>query len=302
MTATAAEETPVPGLDPAASARWMRRSVPDSPWLHEEVGARMADRLQWFREPPRSWLHWEPLNGGVQTHRRLRERLPAAPCWVASERPLDAQAATAESPPATWNPLRRRTPVTPPVWQPGQGVGMVWANMLLHAVPQPAALIRQWHSAIDVGGFLMFSCHGPDSLKELRAVYDRLGWPAPAHAFTDMHDWGDMLVHAGFAEPVMDMERLVLTYSSGDALLDELRGLGRNLASARATATRGRAWRARLVQALESGLPRQPDGRLTLTMEIVYGHAFKPQPRVPVATSSRVGLDDMRAMLRGTRR
>jgi malonyl-CoA O-methyltransferase len=59
----------------------------------------------------------------------------------------------------------------------------------------------------------MFSCFGPDTLRELREHLPvALGWPAPAHEFTDMHDWGDMLAQAGFAEPVMDMERITLTF------------------------------------------------------------------------------------------
>ena len=75
----------------------------------------------------------------------------------------------------------------------------------------------------------MFSCLGPDTLRELRGLYRALGWPPPAHDFTDMHDWGDMLVHAGFAEPVMDMERITLTWETPQRLLEELRELGANL-------------------------------------------------------------------------
>src|SRR5690606_18865875 len=66
----------VPGLDPAAAARWLRLPRPESPWLHEEVASRMAERLQWFREPPTSWLHWEPMLGGLQGHARVRAVLP----------------------------------------------------------------------------------------------------------------------------------------------------------------------------------------------------------------------------------
>ena len=106
---------------------------------------------------------------------------------------------------------------------------MVWANMCLHNHADPLALMQQWHSHLATDGFLMFSCLGPDTLQQLRAVYAANGWPEPCHQFTDMHDWGDMLVQAGFAEPVMDMERITLTYSSPESLLQELRELGRNL-------------------------------------------------------------------------
>jgi malonyl-CoA O-methyltransferase len=115
-----------------------------------------------------------------------------------------------------------------------------------------------------------------------------------------MHDWGDMLVHAGFAEPVMDMERITLSWETPQRLLQELRGLGRNFHPLRFPALRGRAWRARLEAQLDQAL-RGPDGRLELTFEIVYGHALKPAPRVKLAAQSAVSLRDMRALLQADR-
>jgi malonyl-CoA O-methyltransferase len=201
-----------------------------------------------------------------------------------------------------------------PWWQPGRWrgaqvefqspadgtVNMVWANMSLHMAADPQAWFKQWQALLGVDGFLMFSCLGPDTLRELRNVYATLGWPAPSHAFTDMHDWGDMLVEAGFAEPVMDMERITLTYASPQRLLEDLRAMGRNLNVARFTGLRGRAWRARLEQALASSLCRNDaDGQLalTLTFEVAYGHAFKPVPRPRIDGQTAVSLADMRAML-----
>ena len=177
---------------------------------------------------------------------------------------------------------------------------MLWANMLLHMAADPQALIARWHQALAVDGFLMFSCLGPDTLRELRALYRTLGWPAPSHEFTDMHDWGDMLVQAGFAEPVMDMERIVLTFETPQRLLQELRELGRNLQPARFAGLRGRAWRSQLHAALARELADGGQGgRLTLSFEVVYGHAFKPRPRMTMAAQTTVSLDDMRQVLRG---
>jgi malonyl-CoA O-methyltransferase len=153
---------------------------------------------------------------------------------------------------------------------------------------------------VEVDGFLMFSCLGPDTLRQLRAVYATQGWPAPCHAFTDMHDWGDMLVRAGFAEPVMDMERITLSFSSGLNLLAELRGLGRNLHLDRFPAFRGRAWRERLCATLEEGLAAPSEsGRLALTFEVIYGHAFKPKPKnaLKVGPQTAFSLEEMRETL-----
>ena len=115
-----------------------------------------------------------------------------------------------------------------------------------------------------------------------------------------MHDWGDMLVAAGYAEPVMDMERITLAFDTPERLLAELRELGANLHPARFAALRGRAWRARLLDAL--GALRDSGGKLTLTFEIVYGHALKPLPRMQPGETSAVSLSDMRAMLRRDRK
>ncbi len=289
-------------MDPGAAQRWLNRAGAASPWLHEEVGSRMANRLPWFREQPTSWLHWEPAQGGLEVHRKLRGMLPDAPCHVMARRLPEALEATREAPPRSWNPLQWGRATGPTAATTDTHVRMVWANMALHMEPRPQTLLAQWHQQIETDGFLMFSCLGPDSLKELRTLYAEHGWPAPSHAFTDMHDWGDMLVHAGFAEPVMDMERITLSYSGAAALLAELRGLGHNLSDQRFGACRSRHWHARLCAAIESGLPRASDGRLTLTFEIIYGHAFKPVPRVPMASSTSLPVDDMRAMLRAGRR
>jgi malonyl-CoA O-methyltransferase len=114
-----------------------------------------------------------------------------------------------------------------------------------------------------------------------------------------MHDWGDMLVQAGFAEPVMDMERITLSFSSPATLLAELRGLGRNLHPQRFGALRGRAWHCALHHAIAAGLadPAQ-SGRLSLTFEIIYGHAFKPAPRMAVQGQTLIPLEQMRESLR----
>jgi malonyl-CoA O-methyltransferase len=168
--------------------------------------------------------------------------------------------------------------------------------MALHEAADPQALLADWHRALKVDGFVMFSCLGPDTARELRAVYARLGWPPAGHELTDMHDWGDMLVQTGFAEPVMDMERITLTYETPARLLQELAELGRNFHPARFAGLRGRGWKAQLEQALADQLTG-PDGRLSLTFEVIYGHALKAAPKFKVSPHSAVSLDDMRRML-----
>jgi malonyl-CoA O-methyltransferase len=141
----------------------------------------------------------------------------------------------------------------------------------------------------------MFTTLGPGTLTALNDAYREHGWGTPYAPWTDMHDLGDMLVEAGFADPVMDQETLRLTFSSADAALAELRTLGANGDNARFAGLRTPRWRQRLLEAL--GARTDAQGRVVLAFEVVYGHAFKPVPRVRLAAQTQVGLDDMKTML-----
>lgn len=288
-----------PTIDPVAAARWQRAAPPLSPWLHEEVARRMEERLQWIKRSPQAWADWEPVRGGLEAHGLLAQRYPQARAHVVEPQPQRAAVARERLARSWWRRLAGAAgPELGPV-APGS-MQMVWANMLLHMAADPQVLIRAWHEALAVDGFLMFSCLGPDTLQELRGLYAALGWPPPSHEFTDMHDWGDMLAHCGFAEPVMDMERITLAFETPERLLQELRELGANLHPARFAALRGRRWRARLLHEIDAQL-RGADGKLTLTFEIIYGHAMKPLPRARVGEQSAVSLSDMRTMLQADR-
>jgi len=295
MSDTPRTELP-PSLDPVASARWATWLHERSPWLNEEVARRMEDRLQWIRLQPKLWIDWTPLSGGLDIHAAVRARYPQARCHVMESSPQRA-ARVRQAIQAPWwkrwfspEMLSFDTPVA-------GSADMLWANMALHTASDPQALLQKWHQLLAVDGFLMFSCLGPDTLRELNHVYESMGWPPACHAFTDMHDWGDMLVHAGFAEPVMDMERLTLTYDSPDRLLAEFRALGRNLHRHRFAGLRGKTWRKQLETALLELAKTEQDGRLTLTVEVIYGHALKPLPRLKMTGESTVSLQDMRTLL-----
>ena len=249
-------------------------------------------------QKPEQWVHWAPLQGGLQAQALLSQRYPKSECFVVEAGEARAQVAMQSIEKPWWNLAHWQGPKLT-AGAPPQPVNMLWANMALHTAADPQALIAEWHRLIAVGGFAMFSCLGPDTLRELRAVYAQAGWPASGHEFTDMHDWGDMLVQAGFAEPVMDMEHITLTYSSPQSLLAELRTLGRNLHPQRFAGLRSRAWLARLHAALSAGLASPAgDGRLQLTFEVVYGHAFKPAPRLTMQAETTVSLDQMRSALK----
>ncbi|WP_457332650.1 class I SAM-dependent methyltransferase [Rhizobacter sp. P5_C2] len=286
-------------FDRAVVVQALRRlaGAPQAPWLHGEIARRMAERLSIVRKQPEAIADWWSFGGAGAEH--LARAYPQARRIAIEPTPAlrERSAELAKAP--WWSPKRWSgapvTVVSADQVEPGS-VQLVWANMMLQAVFDPPVVLGQWQRALAVDGFAMFSCFGPDTLKELRALYRRLGWPVPAADFVDMHDLGDMLVQAGFADPVMDQELITLTWADPQALLAELRGLGGNAAPERFAGLRTPRWRARLLAGLQ-GLAG-PDGRISMTFEVAYGHAFKAPPRVPLAAQTTVSLDDMRALVR----
>ncbi|MCU0921562.1 MAG: biotin synthase [Burkholderiaceae bacterium] len=290
-------------MQPAALAHIARRlgRAAEAPWLHGEVARRMAERLSLIRLQPRSLIDWWSFNGAAQA--LLQQAYPQSRVLrvEADEALLErGRAATAAR---WWSPRRWAGPelvwATPDQLVPGEAE-LLWSNMMLHLAEDPAALMQQWQRVLAVDGFLMFSTLGPGSLQGLRQAYARAGWPPPHAPFVDMHDLGDMLVHAGFADPVMDQELLTLTWTDAEALLRELRSLGGNADPARAAGWRTPRWRDRLrieLQQLQGS-----DGRLRLDFELVYGHAFRAAPKARVAAQTMVPLQDLRAMVRTPRR
>jgi len=155
-------------------------------------------------------------------------------------------------------------------------VQMVWSNLMLNWLHDPMPALHEMHRVLEIDGMLMFSTLGPDTLRELRAAMPA-GSGERVHRFIDMHDIGDCLVRAGFAEPVMDMETITLTYGDLDGLVRDLRDAGATNASlARPRGLTGRANWARAREAYER---LRVDGRLPASFEIIYGHAWKAAPK-----------------------
>ena len=155
-------------------------------------------------------------------------------------------------------------------------MSLAWSNLMLHWLIDPLPAFREMHRVLVVDGLLMFTAFGPDTLKELRRCFVQADPMPHVHRFIDMHDLGDALVKAGFAEPVMDMETITLTYDSFEALLDDLRVSGAQCALAgRRRGLTGKTVWSRVHSAYEM---HRRDGRLPATFEVVYGHAWKPKP------------------------
>jgi malonyl-CoA O-methyltransferase len=158
---------------------------------------------------------------------------------------------------------------------------LVWSNLALHWHPQPDRVFAEWRRVLRVDGLLMFSNFGPDTFRELRNAFAAMDETPHTLPFVDMHDFGDQLVEAGFTTPVMDMEQITVTYDTAQALLADVRAFGGNPLATRRRGLAGRAAWKRMLDALES--QRGPSGKLGLTFEVIYGHAFRPAPKVTAA-------------------
>ena len=156
--------------------------------------------------------------------------------------------------------------------------GMVWSNLVIQWSNEPQRAFAEMHRVLAPGGLLLFSSFGPDTLKELRAAFRSVDRHTHVHRFTDMHDVGDLLVASGFADPVMDMEIVTLTYADVRELMRDLKAIGaRNMTRGRPSTLAGKSLLAKVARNYEAA---RREGRLPATFEVIYGHAWKPQPRI----------------------
>ena len=162
-----------------------------------------------------------------------------------------------------------------------QSVDLVYSCLMLPWVADLDATLAEVRRILSPRGSFTFATLGPDTLAELRGAWAEADAGAHVHAFLDMHDVGDALLRAGFADPVMDVERFRLTYGSARALMHDLRAVGGgNALAGRRPGLTGRARLARVEAAYER--LRDHAGRVPATVEVVYGQAWCPGGSPPV--------------------
>ena len=268
--------------------------------LPREVARRLIERLQYIRLAPLRIL--DIGCGAGETSQGLSMQYPRAD-WIGidiSERMLQAT-------------LKRPMHARAHRWLRGamservagdagrlpvadDSIDLVFSNLMLHWHPEPHVAFPEWKRVLKTDGLLMFSCFGPDTLKELRAAAAVALPDARAMPFVDMHDFGDMMVASGFATPVMDAEIITLTYGSAWELVREVRALGGNPRDDRSRSLPAGKQAREMLAALEA--QRGDDGRIRLTFEVAYGHAWKPVP-AKRAGFSAITVEALRAELKG---
>jgi malonyl-CoA O-methyltransferase len=215
-------------------------------WLSDEVAIRMDEKLSIIRLKPERILQSGRVSDSVITR-----RFSQAQHYF-------------ERPQLLPSLLRRvflwlaRKPIPKLISQTSHELApkmnMIWSNLELHLVSDPDQLIEKWRRVLKPESLLMFSYLGPDTGRELRALLD-LGNQSLLEHSLDMHDIGDALMKAQFAEPVMDMEYITLEYEEKALLIKDAVSLG-------------------LLESNHLDTLNWSNQPLKLTLEIVYGHAW----------------------------
>lgn len=252
-------------------------------FLHREIGQRLLERLELMTLRPTTILE-VGCGAGYCTAALLKKY-------------RKARLTVLERVPALVALARRRTPwlrtvhgvVAEPeaLPLPAASYDLIFSNLALPWTLDLDRVFTEFQRVLRPGGALLFSTLGPDTLQELRQSWAAADTDPHVQVFFDLHDVGDALLRARLAEPVMDVERLTLTYATLDPFLRDLKALGATNAlvdRARGLTGQGR-WRA-LRQAYEHH--RRADGLLPVSCEVVYGHAWGTAPSQARATGSAV--------------
>ena len=249
-----------------------------------EIRNRLLERLDIVKLQPKAILD---LGAGTgRSSKELRHRYRGAEVIALDLSPgMLAQAERRQA----W--LRRFDPVIGDAHRlpvKDASVELVFSNLMLEWCHDPDAVFQEIRRVLKPGGLLTFTTLGPDTLRELREGWRKIDPYTRVHRFIDMHDLGDALMRAGLAEPVMDTERLTVTYPDVDTLMKELTASGSsNVAHGR---PRGLTTKARL-QALRDAVRGEPRaGALPVSVEVVYGHAWAGELRRPQRAGGEIRI------------
>lgn len=166
-------------------------------------------------------------------------------------------------------------------FRPG-AFNLALSNLSLHWVNDlPGALI-QIRNSLEADGLFIGSLLGGETLTELRVAMQQAeleldgGISPRLSPLADIRDAGGLLQRAGFALPVVDAERLTVTYENPMKLLADLRGMGET----NVVLKRRRVFlrRATLMAAMERLLRDFTDssGRIHVTFDILTLTGWAP--------------------------
>lgn len=162
-----------------------------------------------------------------------------------------------------------------------QSIDVVFSNMLLPWIDDPTPVFAEIARVLRKGGVFAFATFGPDSLLEIRRAWSKVDDNAHVNHFMDMHDLGDGLLNAGLADPVLDVDRLSISYDDAEKLFADLTAAGgRNALRGRNRSLVGKQRFRRMTDELQRA---GSDGKITLDLELVFGHCWSTGPKMDAA-------------------
>ncbi len=245
------------------------KSYDNAAILQEEVRNRLIERLQYMRHQPETIVDLGCGTGkGV---RGLQAAYPRARVYA-----VDVARQMLMRAGSNYRLLSKKRLVAADMERlpfAAQSFDLVFSSLALPWCNDLPQTLREIARVARPGALLLFSSFGPGTLRELALSWEALDDYAHVHRFIDMHDVGDAMMAAGFAQPVVDAEMIRLEYGDFQHLLADLRNSGSS--NADLGRRRGLTTPARL-QALEASYREHGfvDDRFVASCEIVYGHAW----------------------------
>ena len=252
--------------------------------LQNEIGDRLVERLDYIRLQPRRILDLGAGTGlftaallkryrkadvvALDIAERMLQRVQARGGWFRKPQCVCADAETLPFADDSFD--------------------FIFSNLMLQWCTDLESTLAELRRVLAPGGLLMFTTFGPDTLMELRASWEAVDGYTHVNAFIDMHDVGDALVTTQWAEPVMDSERITVTYRKLPVLMQDLKHIGaHNVTAGRPRGLTGKRHMQQLGDAYERF---REDGVLPASYEVIYGHAWSPVNKYAVAAGNEVPL------------
>ena len=241
--------------------------------LQHEVEQRLLERLEYLASEPQRVLDvgCGPGGAALAMHKRWKSAHVVA---------LDLALPMLRRIRSGWlRPLARVNADARALPLADASVDVLFSNLCLQWIDDVPALFDEFRRVLRPRGYLAISTFGPDTLHELRAAWAQVDRAPHVGRFADIARVGDALTHAGFRDPVLDAEHFTLTYSDAGTLMRELKAIGAtNADSSRIRGLTGKTHWRRMLDAYEAF---RTDGVLPATYEVIYAHAWAPEPGQP---------------------
>lgn len=245
------------------AAQHAGRGFTATQFLHAEVRQALLQRLQWLAIEPQLVIDLGAGSGAALPG--LRAAYPAAQLLALDHAgPLLRQVPRGDPAILTVCARAQQMPLA------SHSADLVFASLMPAYCNDPPVLFAEIRRVLRSPGVLLFATLGRESFSELRSAW------AEADSYThvmpqpDMHDLAQLLLQAGFTEPVLDVDTLRVTYPDIGRMAADFRAVGSvNLSSRRPRGLTGRATANRLAAALDAR--RDSGGRIPVTLQVIFG-------------------------------